>query len=57
MENTTERSFVNIYIGDDGRFISECDYDSYDEAYKNRDKTDNYLETVEILRKIEGKKS
>jgi len=41
--------FVNIYNDPEGdRFISDEDYDTYDEAFKGRDVLSSYVETVSI---------
>lgn len=40
--------FVNVYRDDNGRFLSNDDYDSFESAYKNRDQVRTYLETVQI---------
>jgi hypothetical protein len=44
------RRFVNIYQDDNGRYISENDYESYEKALEARDKGETYIETVEIIR-------
>ena len=44
------RAFVNVYNGDDNRFLSDEDYDSYEAAFEGRDKLSSYVETVEIVR-------
>jgi hypothetical protein len=44
------RAFVNIYKDEQGRFISDTEYKSYNSAYENRDQFSTYVETVEIVR-------
>lgn len=59
MEKQTEdkiRSFVNIYEDDTGRYISDWEFDNYDDAYRNRDNFANYKETVQIIRFNENEK-
>lgn len=44
------RTFVNIYQDEEGKFFGK-EYDTYEEAYSNRDILSSYVETVEIVRK------
>lgn len=44
------RTFVNIYQDDEGRFISDNDHNSYEDAIKDKDFLGTYVETVEIIR-------
>jgi len=44
------RTFVNVYVDEDGRHISDIDHPSYQEAYDERDNLSTYIETVEIIR-------
>lgn len=50
IKSLKKRYFVNIYKDNIDRFISDIDYNSYKEAYDNRDKLTTYIETVEIKR-------
>jgi len=45
-------TFVNIYEDKEGKFIGDTEYNSFREAFKNRDKLSSYLETVEIRRVV-----
>jgi len=45
------RTFVNVYCDDNGRFLGDEDYQSYEAAYNSRDKLSTYIETIEIVRK------
>lgn len=51
MKDTTlsPTRFVNIYEDKTGRFISDRDYPTYDEAYLDRDDLETYKETVQML--------
>ena len=44
------RAFVNIYEDEQGKFIGDTEYESYNWAYENRDQLSTYVETVEIVR-------
>jgi len=44
------RTFVNVYMDEDGRHISDIDHSSHREAYDGVDPISTYLETVEIIR-------
>ena len=46
----TKRVFVNIYKDPNGRFLSDEDYSTNEDAYHSRDKLFTYIETVEIIR-------
>lgn len=44
--------FVNVYLDDKGRFLGDHEYETYQEAFSNRDDLSTYVETVEIIRYI-----
>jgi len=46
----TLRAFVNIYQDEKGRYISDSEYTTYEQAFENRDALSTYIETVEIVR-------
>lgn len=50
--SVSNRAFVNVYEDDDGRFISDEEYSSYDSAFENKDDLSTYRETVEIVRYV-----
>ena len=47
---TSNSVFVNIYEDGQGRFIGDTDYDTYQDAFDNRDVLSTYVETVKITR-------
>lgn len=49
-ETTEPRTFVTIYEDERGRFISDSEYPTWQEAYESRDQLSSYRETVEIVR-------
>ena len=44
------RAFVNIYHDEEGKYIGDFEYDSFQEAFDHRDNLRSYVETVEIVR-------
>lgn len=42
--------FVNVYEDIDGRFISNSEYETYEDAYQHHDDFPSYIETIEIVR-------
>ena len=48
----SKRAFVNVYEDEDGRFIGDEEYISYQSAFENRDDLSTYRETVEIVRHV-----
>lgn len=52
MHGVSKRAFVNIYEDEEGRFISDKEYDSFKSAFENRDDLSIYRETVEIVRHV-----
>ena len=51
----SHRTFVNVYRDDNGRYLGDEDYSSYESAFTNRDQVSTYVETVEIVRGIINK--
>lgn len=47
---TRVKQFVNIYADEVGRWISDEHYETYEEAFDNRDVVSTYIETVKITR-------
>lgn len=45
------RAFVNIYEDTEGKFIGDAEWETWDEAYSERDDLSSYVETVEIVRR------
>jgi hypothetical protein len=45
------RAFVNIYEDTEGRYIGDAEWETWEEAYSERDELSTYVETVEIVRK------
>ena len=45
------RAFVNIYEDTEARFIGDAEYETWEEAYSERDELSTYVETVEIVRR------
>lgn len=48
----SKRAFVNVYEDDEGRFIGDEEYTTYESAFENRDDLSTYRETVEIIRHV-----
>lgn len=46
----TKSAYFNIYEDDEGRFISNEDYNSYESAFENKDDVNAYKETVAVVK-------
>jgi len=49
-EDIEAGAFINIYEDQDGKYISDDEYPTYNEARRNRDAVAIYVETVRIIK-------